>query len=169
MMLLATNVECSHRVARRRRLLLVGLGACLFTACAHGRSARSYLPVGAGAQYGATTNDGVTWTLPYALPRAVDSVRTLLHAAGYAVEDAAPTARRLRTTPRVVGGDTALVVCASFLDLAPAAVGTSIVLTGTYSVPSRQIRDAPVLQRANTTDPLYARLRALAAATRTTR
>lgn len=145
-------------------LLMLVISASLTAGCAHGRSARSYLPVGAGAQYGASTNDGVTWTLARPVDEAVDSVAMVLRAEGYLVADL--STHDVRTEARVVGGDTVLIVRAQFIPVALPAPGTSIVLTATYSVPSRQIRDAPVIQRANTINPLYARLLALANAAR---
>lgn len=142
------------------------VSACLTTGCAHGRSARSYLPVGASAQYGANTNDGVTWTVARPVELTVDSLTTILQTAGYQVDERSASTRGLRTMPRVVGGDTALVVRAQFIAVELPAPGTSIVLTATYSIPSRQVRDAPVFQRKDTTDPLYARLLAIAATAR---
>ena len=147
-------------------MLLLTSSAFVTSGCAHGRSARSYLPVGAGALYGASTNDGVTWTVARPVEQTVDSLTTILQAEGYRLDEGSSSPADLRTFPRVVGGDTALVVRAQFLTVALPTPGTSVVFTATYSVPSRKIKDAPVIQRANTTDPLYARLLAVAATAR---
>ncbi len=149
-----------------RPMLVIGLGACLFAGCAHGRSARSYLPVGASAQYGAHTNDGVTWMLARPVHEAMDDVGAVLREEGYLIDAESSKEAELRTEPLAVGGDTTLVVRAQFLAVELPAPATSIVLTATYSVPSRQIRNAPVLQRANTTNSLYTRLRAISSRSR---
>lgn len=143
-----------------------GIGACLTSVCAHARTARAHLPVGAAAQYGASTNDGVTWTFPRPVDQAFDSVITVLQAEGYRIDGMFSSIRDLRTTPRVLGGDTVLVVRAQFLAVALPSPRTSIVLTATYSVASRRTRDAPVIPRANTTDSLFGRLLAIAATAR---
>ena len=153
------------RTVRRGQTLACAIGACLSTACAHGRSARSYLPVGADAQYGANTNDGVTWTVARPIEQTVTSFIAVLQAEGFVVHEPS-TASELRTSSRVVGGDTTVVVRTQFLAVALPEPGTSIVVTATYGVPSRKIRDAPVIQRANTTNSLYAYLVAIAAKAR---
>lgn len=147
-------------------MLVVGLGAWLTTGCAHGRSARSYLPIGASAQYGAQTNDGVSWMLARPVQEAMDDVGAALRAEGFLIDADLSTEAELRTEPRAVGGDTTLVVRAQFLAVELPAPATSIVLTATYNVPSRRIRNAPVLQRANTTNALYARLLAISSRSR---
>lgn len=166
LMMSSRTSRSSRSSTRPWSILVLGIGAFLTAGCAHGRSARSYLPVGAGAQYGADTNDGVTWTLPRPVDQAVDSIVTVLQAEGFRIDQASVSTRELRTSPRALGADTTLVVRAQFLAVALPSPGTVIVLTATYNVPSRQIQNAPVIQRANSTNTLYARLLAVAAAAR---
>jgi hypothetical protein len=78
------------------------LGACLTTGYAHGRSARSYLPVGAGAQYGANTNDGVTWMLTRPVHDAIEVIGAALPAEGYLIDSESSTEHELRRTRLVV-------------------------------------------------------------------
>ncbi|WP_310571014.1 hypothetical protein [Gemmatimonas sp.] len=97
---------------------------------------------------------------------AMDDVGAVLREEGYLIDAESSKEAELRTEPLAVGGDTTLVVRAQFLAVELPAPATSIVLTATYSVPSRQIRNAPVLQRANTTNSLYTRLRAISSRSR---
>ncbi len=138
----------------------IAICTLLLGACAHGRTAGSYLPIGATAQYGNRTNDGVTWTLSMTAERAVDTLSASLRTAGYVI--ASRTDRVLRTAPQVVAGDTTMVVVVQVLPIEVSEPASSVVLTATYSVRSRQLRDAPVIQRPNTISPLYTRLSALA-------
>lgn len=162
-MLMSVSTVKSRAVTRSSTLVF-GLGMSLISGCATGRTARSYLPVGAGAQYGANTDDGVTWTVARPVEQARSHLASVLNEEGYRIDDGSRSASGLRTLPRVTGGDTTLVVHAQFLAVALPEPGTSIVLTATYSVAARQIRNAPVFQRAEAVNPLYAYLLAIRAA-----
>jgi hypothetical protein len=155
--------------ARIARCLLGALGlaaAAAATACAHGRRPGSYLPVGASAPYGDRTNDGLTLLLRVPADTAMARVRAALQAEAYSASRLPGRDLRLRTAARALGADTTLVVTAEVIPVALPAPAASVVLTGTYTVPSRGVRDAPVLQRPDEVDPLYARLGALASAIR---
>ena len=159
-----------RRRCRRRVTCVLALGICanVATGCAHRRTARSYFPVGARASYGANTNDGVTWTAARPLAQASETVIAALRAEGFVLDVGSSSTRNILTMPRSPGGDTSLLVRAQLLSIELPEDGTSIVLTATYSVPSRRIHDAAVIQPANTINPLYARLLAVANVSRRT-
>ena len=96
----------------------------------------------------------------FPLARVVDTLAVSLGRAGYKI--ASRTNRVLRTAPQVVAGDTTTIVTVQVLHIEVPDAASSVVLTATYSVPSLQVRDAPVIQRPNTISPLYTRLSALA-------
>ncbi len=139
------------------------------TGCAPGRQPGSYLPVGASSWYGDQTADGVTLLLREDAAAARARVGGALRAAGYDVERAADSRGVLRTSPRRLGGDTTLVVEAQVIPVELPEPGASVVLTATYSVPSHEVRNAPVIQRPGEVSPLYARFRPILDALRGTR
>jgi hypothetical protein len=120
----------------------------------------SYPPIGARAQYGGDTNDGVTFVLPFHRSEAVDRVAEALDRAGYVLDSAAVHGGALRTIPFRLQADTMLRVFAQVTSLEPSAVGSSVVLTAVFSTSRRG--DLPVIQKAGQVNPLYARLEALA-------
>ncbi len=148
------------------RCVLAAALPLVFVACAHGRNPTSYLPVGAGAQFGNRTEDGVVMQL--AAPEA--SVRAALArgmiANGFEVLVDGPEDRVLETRTRAIGGDTTLVVRADVTPEDADGGGVVVVLSGTYGVPSARVRNARVVQRPGERNTLYARLRAVADSTR---
>lgn len=142
--------------------LVAVLGAAVTVGCAHGRQPGSYLPVGASAWYSDSTDDGVTLTLPGDAGAAVDAVSRALRATGYEVEQPTRARHGLRTAARRLGSDTTLVISAQVIPLGLPEPSSSLVLTATYSVPSRRLHAAPVLQRSGESNPLYGRLREVA-------
>src|SRR5689334_20326172 len=99
-----------------RRAAVASLLGVAIAACAPGRTARSYLPVGAGALYGDGTGDGVAFTLALSAPVALDTVAAALRRAGYEVEPSRSNAS-FRTAPHLLGGDTSMVVIAEVTSL----------------------------------------------------
>ena len=69
---------------RTFRTACTALGMVAGASCASGRKLNSYLPIGAGAQYGNNTNDGVAFTLPLSEADAITRVRSAFARAGYA-------------------------------------------------------------------------------------
>lgn len=138
----------------------------LLAACAHGRRPASYLPVGAPAQYGDRTADGIVLLL--AAPETVvrTAITRALAANGYALEPTAPERRLVESAARGVGGDTSLVVRAQITPEDPSGGGVTVVISGEYSVPPAGIRRARVVQRPGELNPLYRRLRQVADTTR---
>ena len=154
----------------RLRSVVAGLiGIATFTGCAHGRQPGSYLPVGASSWYGDQTDDGVTLLLREDAGAARERVGGALRAVGYEVKQAADSQQALRTSPRQLGGDTTLVVEAQIIPVELPEPAASVVLTATYSVPSRKVRNAPVIQRPGEVSPLYARFRPIVDALRVAR
>ena len=152
-----------HRFLR----VLAGLiGIVSFTGCAHGRQPGSYLPVGASSWYGDQTADGVTLLLREDAGAARERVGGALRAAGYELKQSADSRRVLRTSPRQLGEDTTLVVEAQIIPVELPEHAASVVLTATYSVPSRKVRNAAVIQRPGEVSPLYARFRPIVDALR---
>jgi hypothetical protein len=141
--------------------LAVAVMCALSAGCAHGRTGGSYLPVGASAWYGDHTEDGVTLLLRQEPETTIARVRDALRAAGYSLTDTLGTRRTLRTAARTIGGDTTMVVTAQIIPVELPEPVSSVVLMGTFDVPSRRIRAAPVVQRPGEVHPLYAHLRAI--------
>jgi len=150
----------SHR--RALSALAAVLGAAIIGGCAHGRRSCSYLPVGACSRYGDRTEDGVTLMLRLDADAAMERVQGALRATGYDVERPAGKRRVVQTAARALGGDTTFVVTAEVLPVELPEPASSVVLTATYSVPSRRLHEAPVIQRPGETSPLYGRLRTIA-------
>jgi hypothetical protein len=138
----------------------------LLGACAHGRRPASYVPVGAPAQYGDRTADGIVLLL--AAPEAVarTAVTRALAANGYALERTAPERSLVESAARRVGGDTSLVVRAQITPEDPSGGGVVVVVSGEYSVPAAGIRRARVVQRRGEQNSLYGHLRLVADSTR---
>jgi hypothetical protein len=149
----------------RSQYVAVGLAAAIFSAtatgCAPGRRPGSYLPVGASAWYGDQTIDGVTVSLRVEPAAASALVTRALRASGYEVGGAADSRRVVRTAARRLGADTSVVITAQVLPYQADPPAVSVVLTGTYSVPSRRVRNAPIIQPPGQTHPLYGELRAV--------
>lgn len=119
------------------RVALLALCAILATACAHGRRPASYRPIGAPAQYGDSTMDGVVLMLTASEDRARRAIVEALRSTG------------VELTPLDQTGGS-----------------TVVVFTGRFNVPSRRIRDAWIIQRPGESNPLYRRLGAIADSTR---
>jgi hypothetical protein len=86
-----------------------------------------------------------------------------LQAAGYEVQAGPGERDRLiRTAARPLTGDTTLAIAVQVIPIELPAGGSSVVLTGRYSVASQRVRNAPVLQRPGEQNPMYQRLRAVA-------
>jgi hypothetical protein len=149
------------------RTLAFVLGTTVVTGCAHGRQPCSYRPVGACAQYGDRTDDGVTLLLRMEVAAAVDAVAAALRATGYHVEHSDSERGTLRTAARRMGGDTTLAITAQVSPVELPEQAASVVLTATYSVASQRLRNVRVIRRPGETSPLYDRLRAVADTLRT--
>jgi len=141
--------------------LVAVFGAMVLTACAHSRRPGSYLPVGATAWYGNSTNDGVAVTLRRDSAAAASAVLGDWRATGYSIDRAASGTQGLRTLSRMIGGDTTMQVTAQILPLELPDPGASVTFTATYDVPSRRILRAPVLQRPGESNALFGMLQAL--------
>ena len=155
--------DCERPLRRHRATLaLVLCVAGTSSACV--RTPRSYSPVGASALYGDRTEDGVTLLLHLEPPAAMARVREELQATGYELADTAAdgAGQTVRTRAHVVGGDTLMVVTAQVIRVELPEVVSSVVLTATFDVPSRGVRNAPVIQKPGTVSPLYARLKTVA-------
>ena len=153
-------------VPRLPRLSCLVVLSALLGGCAHGRRPASYLPVGAPAQYGDLTRDGVVLLLAAPEARVAAAVERALAAGGYAVARRTAAGRVLETAARATGGDTTLAVRVEIMPPDPSGGGTVVVFTGRYSVPSARIRDAQVIERPGERNPLYATLAALGAGAR---
>ena len=149
-------------VSHSSRVLAAVLGALLATGCAHGRQPCSYLPVGACAQYGDRTDDGVAVLVQMEKGAAVKAVAAALRASGYDVEDADSERGTLRTAAYPFGGDTTLTIMAQVTPVALPEPAASIVLTATYSVASERLRNVQVVRRPGEASPLYDRLHVVA-------
>ena len=149
-----------------RSHLAFAASVLLLAACAPGRRPASYLPVGAPAQYGNRTGDGVVLLL--AAPETVvrTAVTRALAANGYTLERPAPERRLVESAARGVGGDTSLVVRAEITPEDRSGGGVVVVVSGEYSAPAAGIRRARVVQRPGERNPLFARLRQVADSTR---
>lgn len=133
-------------------------------ACAPHRVPGSYLPVGASALYGDRTEDGVVVLLRSRSDDARMAVRSVLESNGFVVEDA--SARAMRTRPLLMGNDTSVVVQVEIIPVQLPEDASSVVLTATYSVPSKGVGDWPVIRRRGETSPLFERLRSIGQALR---
>lgn len=96
--------------------------------------------------------------MPLAVATAADTTVTLLESRGYVVASRRG-ARTVRTRPRVVGGDTSIVLTAEVIPVDLPDASSMVALSATYSVSSLGIRDAQVLHVAGSTDALWKRLR----------
>ncbi len=104
----------------------------------------------------------MTLLLRLAPDAAIARVRTALSTSGYSLADTRDARAKLKTVARVIGSDTTMVVTAEIIPVELPQSASSVVLTGTFDVPSRGIRNAPVIQRKGEINPLYGRLRAIA-------
>jgi len=130
------------------------------TACASGRRLNSYPPIGARAQYGSDTDDGVTFSL---LLDGVDAVGRVIEAfdrAGYVLDSTSVRAGSFRTVPFPLQADTTMRISAQVISLEPSAAGSSVVLTAVYSTSRRT--NLPIFQKAGQVNPLYTRLQVFA-------
>lgn len=98
--------------------------------------------------------------MPLSVDATVDTTVAVLKARGYAVESRRG-ARTLRTRPRLVGGDTSLVITAQVIPVDMPDVSAMVALSATYSVSSLGIRDVQVQHIAGSTDNMWMRLREL--------
>ena len=142
------------------RSVVVVLCGLVSTGCASGRRANSYLPIGARAQYGSDTDDGVTLTLPMEDVDAVGRVIEAFRRAGYALDSTSVRAGSVRTVPFPLQADTTMRISAQVISLEPSAAGSSVVLTAVYSTNRRT--NQPIVQKAGQVDPLYTRLQVFA-------
>lgn len=170
----AMNAHSSVRSPRaryRRGLVTIFLVAAAvhLSGCAHGRQLGSYRPIGASSWYGDSTEDGLAVLLRMSGEDAIQAVERVLRVQGYSPTSASGSPLLVRTDPRSLGADTTLVVTAQVLPVDLPEPGASVVLQATYSVPSRRLRNAPVLQRPGETSPLYEKLKMIARALRESR
>ena len=135
---------------------------CCFvgTACTSGRRLNSYPLIGARAQYGADTDDGVTVHLPLESADAVGRVIEAFGRAGYTLDSTSVRAGSVRTLPFPLQADTTMRISAQVISLEPSAAGSSVVLTAVYSTSRRT--SLPIFQKAGQVNPLYTRLQAFA-------
>ena len=144
-----------------RPVTVVGLLSVLATGCAHGGASRAAPSPGPPA---VRVSDGVTVTVALPLAEAVDATIDVLEVAGYAI------ARRekgeLRTRPRVVAGDTSLVVTAQLFAVDRPRVHSMVALSARYSVRSGGPRNAQVTNAPSAPATLWAQLRRLEAGLR---
>ncbi|MEO5816268.1 MAG: hypothetical protein ABIT20_13415 [Gemmatimonadaceae bacterium] len=139
---------------RIRLALLVGAVLVAATGCAH-------LPaVGQqSADSGAPrASDGLMISMRLTPAAAVDTTVNVLQARGYAV-DSRRGARTLRTRPRLIGGDTSMVITAQIIPVDLPDASSMIALSATYSVPSIGVRDVQVQHLTGSSDSMWARLR----------
>lgn len=132
------------------------------SACASGRRPGSYLPIGASSWYGDSTNDGVVLLVHAKSNVAAQMAEDALRRSGYSLDSSNRDRLVLRTIPRTFGGDTSVVVSVEIIPVELPEPGASLILRGTYSVPSRRIRHAPVLERVGESNPVYAHLQSIA-------
>jgi hypothetical protein len=142
--------------------LLIAASVLVLAGCAHGRRPGSYFPVGAPAQYGDRTADGIVLLLSAPESAVRTAVTRALAANGYALEPTARERERVESTARGTGGDTTLVVRADITREDPSGGGVVVVVSGEYSVSASGIRRARVVQRPGEQNPLYGRLRQVA-------
>lgn len=157
----------SPPLARRALVAaFVLLAVTLISGCASARRPGSYLPIGASSWYGDSTNDGVVLLIHERSNVAAQLAEEALNSSGYRLDSSQRDPRVLRTLPRTFAGDTSVVVAVEIISVALPEPGASLVLRGTYSVPSRRVRNAPVLERSGASHPLYAHLQDIARAIR---
>lgn len=137
----------------------------VLAACAPGRRPASYLPVGAPAQYGDRTADGISLILLASEAQVRAALVQAFAANGYALVRGGPE-RRVESAPRALGGDTSLVVRAEIIPQDPSGGGVVVVVSGDYAAPAAGIRRARAIERPGERNPLYARLGAVADSTR---
>jgi hypothetical protein len=136
--------------------LMIAVISIAATGCAH-------LP-GVGQQSADSgaprASDGLVISMHLPVAAAVDTTVAVLKARGYVVasQRGAPT---LHTRPRLVGGDTSIVVTAQVISVDMPDVSAMVALSATYSVSSLGIRDAQVQHLAGSTDNLWTLLRAI--------
>jgi hypothetical protein len=133
---------------------LVAIASIVVVGCAH-------LPaVGQQAsESGAPrASDGVVISMHLPVAVVVDTTVGVLQSRGYVVEGRRGE-RTLRTRPRLIGGDTSIVITAQVIPVDMPDVSAMVALSATYSVSSLGIRDAQVQHLAGSTDNLWARLR----------
>lgn len=148
------------------RFALLAVCGVLATGCAHGRRPASHLPIGAPAQYGDSTMDGVVLMLSASEDRARRAIADALRSTGFQAAWENPDARLLETSVREVAADTTMRVRVELTPPEETGGSTVLVFTGRYSVPSRRIRNAWIIQRPGEVNPLYRRLSAIADSTR---
>jgi hypothetical protein len=139
---------------RIRFVLLVAVCTFATTGCAH-------LPaVGQqSADSGASrASDGLVISTSFTVAAAVDTTVGVLRSRGYIV-DSRRGARTLRTRPRLIGGDTSMIITAQVIPVDMPDVSSMIALSATYSVSSLGVRDAQVQHLAGSSDSMWARLR----------
>ena len=146
------------RLLRLAVMLAFGAAALLTVGCAHARRPGSYLPVGASSWYGDSTEDGVTAIIPVEESAAKAIAEEALQSTGYSFPPSPWHGRSMQTSPRQLGGDTSMVVKVQILPVELPEPASVIVLTGTYSVPSQRLRNAPAVRPPGTSNAPYARL-----------
>lgn len=143
-----------------RPSLPLAISVLLLTACAHGRRPASYLPVGAPAQYGDRTADGIALLLAAPDTVVFMAVTRALTSNGYGLERV--SSRQLRSAPRAIGGDSSVLAQVDIIPEDRSGGGVVAVVSGEFDLPSAGIRRARVVQRPGERSPLYARLRQVA-------
>lgn len=142
-------------------MFAVGAATLLSAGCAHSRRPGSYLPVGASSWYGDSTADGVTAIIPVESDAAKAIAESALLRTGYTFQPSPWRGLRMETAPRQLGADTTMVVRVQILPVELPEPSSVIVLTGTYSVPSRRLRNAPAIQPPGTSNAPYQQLGAI--------
>ena len=140
-------------------MFAVGAATLLSVGCAHSRRPGSYLPVGASSWYGDSTADGVKATIPVESDDAKPFVESALVSTGFSFQPSPWRGLRMETLPRKLGADTTMVVKVQIMRVELPGRASVIVLTGTYSVPSRRLHNAPAIQPIGTSNAPYQRLR----------
>ena len=117
-------------------------------------------------QYGDSTMDGVVLMLSASEDRTRRAITQALRATGFAAARSSPTTRVLETAFHSVATDTTMRVRVTITPPEQAGGRTVVVFTGRYSVATRGIRNAWIIQRPGESNPLYQRLSAIADSTR---
>lgn len=130
-------------------LTIVVAGACAHLPAVGQPSADSGAP---------RASDGLVISMPLSVAAAADTSVNVLRSRGYIVASR-NGARTVRTKPRVVGGDTSIVLTAEVIPVDLPDASSMVALSATYSVSSLGIRDAQVLHVAGSPDTMWMRLR----------
>ena len=126
------------------------------------------LSIGAGSTRSETApagiSDGAVVTLAVAASDAVARTDSVLRAHGY--EPRREGSLAIQTRPRILGGDTSIVLLAEVepYELSPGDIHSVVAITGTYSIPSRGVRHALIHAGPQVPSVLWDRVQAIGAA-----